>query len=321
MLLDKFGANPPVTLRTVDVSALESGVQGIAERIEALLSIPPMLSPTVASDAEDSLEQLYGEEYELSNLVSEFTRSLGALRNIDLDLPIVQPSSVLLSRLESGAASEPVFANPLVVAEDLGDQERIETFVEEVQRTREDGRKIFAELQNAFERLSEGCRLYADARSNSINVMHASWLDVLQRATWCNRRFYCARTIMSPVYLQDLLGISLDHAYRLSEDDLIDRLRADELIRRRLEAKPELETQLRDALLSVQEFMKLAASDEYGAVQTTRPRHIEDQFRHCLQAFQRTLQKVMTGSSFPVLNFSGEALLHFDPEMRSGARP
>ena len=126
---------------------------------------------------------------------------------------------------------------------------------------------------------------------------------------------------MSPVYLQDLLGISLDHAYRLSEDDLIDRLRADESIRRRLEAKPELETQLRDALLSVQEFMELAASDEYGAVQTTRPRHIEDQFRHCLQAFQRTLQKVMTGSSFPVLNFSGEALLHFDPETEEWSSP
>ena len=77
--------------------------------------------------------------------------------------------------------------------------------------------------------------------------------------------------------------------------------------------KPELDTQLRSALVGVQEFVD--PNDSGDGVRTiARPRHIEDQYRECLLMFQRTLQKVMTGSSFPVLNFSSEALLHYDPD-------
>ena len=69
---------------------------------------------------------------------------------------------------------------------------------------------------------------------------------------------------------------------------------------------------LRAALMGVHEFMDMG--DDDGGHQLNRPRHIEDQLRECLLMFQRTLQKVMTGSAFPILNFSSEAILHYDPD-------
>lgn len=322
LLLDRSGSFDEVTLKTIDVSGLEEGVNHIAERIEGLASVPPMLSPGSASYAEDPIERLYGEENELSQLVGDFSHSLGLLRDVELSLPIVPGSGGLARRLTAGGPSTLAASAAVTISQKEGEAAKISDFVAEAERSRAHGRQVFADLAQAHDRLSAGCDLYASARQSSVNALHNSWLEVLGRANWCDRRFYCARTIMSPQYLQDLLGCPIEQAYRLSQDDLLDLLRNDDSIRERLGAKPELEFQLRSALISVQEFMD--REDDEGARSVNRPRHIEDQYRECLSTFQRTLQKVMTGSTYPVLNFSSEALLHYDPdseEWRSDLSP
>ena len=313
VLLDQSGSYAEVTLKAVDVSGLEDGVADISGKISGLLTVPPMLSSASASGAEDPLERLYGEEHELSDLVTDFTQSLGLLRNVELSLPIVPAANSLAQRVANAGGVEPAVTSAIVVSQDASETARIGAFVEEVEQNRMRGQQVFADLAHAHDSLSAACNLYASARSHSANALHNSWLEVLGRANWCDRRFYCARTIMSPRYLEDLLGIQVAQAFRLSEDDLVERLRNDDSIRQRLDMKPELDTQLRSALVGVQEFVD--PNDSGDGVRTiARPRHIEDQYRECLLMFQRTLQKVMTGSSFPVLNFSSEALLHYDPD-------
>jgi len=313
VLLDQSGSVDEVVLRAIDASGLEEGVAGITEKVDGLLAVPPMLSPSTTSNAEDPLERLYGEEDELSNLVGDFSESLGLLRDVELSLPIVSPGSVLARRITENAGQAPSPASAIVMSQGADDASRIGVFVEEVEQSRAHGQRIFAELAEAHARLSAGCGLYASARQESVNALHGSWLEVLGRANWCDRRFYCARTIMSPGYVEDLLGCPIDQAYRLSPDDLVAQLRNDESIRHRLDVEPELETHLRAALVGVQEFM--ARADQGDGSQTrSRPRYVEDQFRECLLAFQRTFQKAASGSTFPVLNFSHEALLYYDPE-------
>lgn len=312
LLLDQSGSFDEVTLKTIDVSGLEEGVSHIADRIERLATVPPMLSPSSASDAEDPIERLYGEEYELGQLVGDFSHSLGLLRDVELSLPIVPGTGGLAQRLKAVDLRPPATNACIIIYQETDEAANIADFVTEAERSREHGRQVFADLARAHDRLSSGCYLYASARQSSANALHKSWLEVLGRANWCDRRFYCARTIMSPQYLQDLLGCPVDQAYRVSQDDLLDLLSHDDSIRERLNAKPDLETQLRAALISVQEFMDRDNDDSARSV--SRPRYIEDQYRECLSTFQRTLQKVMTGSTFPVLHFSREALLHYEPD-------
>lgn len=316
VLLDESGVHPLTALKTVDVSALQAGLMHISEHVQGLLQVPPLLSPDSEVEADDPVNQLFGEESQISELVTEFTQNLGKLRDIELKLPLVSPASSLVQRLGAGALDAAAEGPSILMSNGVTSPEEIQSFVAKVNRSREQGRRVFDELAEVFKNLESICNLYAQARTASINTIHHSLLEVLQRATWCNRRFYCARTILSPRYVQDLLGIDMPKAYLLSLDDLFGRLRGDAEIARRLEAKRELETELSDAYFAVQDFMGNVSFNAHGQrmEEGQRPRHVEDQFRESLRHFTNVLQKVMTGASHPVLNFSAEAILHYDPE-------
>jgi len=315
LLLDASGIHDQTVLRAVDVSALQEGLSDISASVEALLAVPPLLTPDFTSPPEDPVHQLFGEEDRLQQLVSDFTVNLGKLKDIDLRLPLVPRQSILVRRMMDGDLS-PVDTNPAIaVIDGKISEESIQSFVSDVQQTRERGAHVFAELKNVYANLDQACSLYSDARISSVNAIHQSLTEVLNRAAWCSRRFYCPRTILSPRYLEELLNINPQNAFVLALDDLIERLRGDGEVSKRLTEKSELLDQLSDAYYAIQEFMEGLSFDEDGdrIDRTTRPKHIEDQYRESIKRFAGVLQKIMTGSTYPILNFSPAAQLYFDP--------
>ncbi|MBK9351503.1 MAG: hypothetical protein IPN05_15540 [Sulfuritalea sp.] len=316
VLLDASGNHVDTVLKAVDVSALQEGLSHISDHVQALLKVPPLLSPSLQATTHDPVHELFGEESDLQELVGEFTVSLGKLRDINLSLPLVSPKSILVTRLIAGEVNQADEAPAIAMIKGNISNADIQSFVEEVNQTKENGGKVFADVNEVFKNLENACALYSNARATSVNRIHQSLTEVLNRADWCNRKFYCPRTILSPRYIQDLLSVDPGKAYLLSLDDLLERLHSDGEVAKRLAIKPELERQLSEAYYTVQDFMGGVSFDRDGnrLGETTRPKHMEDQFRESVKRFANVLQQVMTGSSYPILNFSAEAQMYFDPD-------
>ena len=317
VLLDLSDAHDPVALKAVDVSGLQPGLSNIAAAVDALLAVPPMLTPAAQGDSDDPVHTLFGEEDRLQDLVGKFTVNLGQLRDIVLRLHLVPKRSAVVERLRSGATNAAEGQPVIDLSGDPNTIQNVESFVEEVNKTRQNGQRVFEELSGVFAKLESACNLYSTARTTSINTIHQNLIGVLNRAAWCNRRFYCPRTIQSPQYIQDLLGIDLNKAYLLEFDDLMRRLKSDPEITRRFNTKLELEQQLRESHDTVQSFMQGVNFDQDGrrVDGPVRPRHIEDQFQEAIKQFNGMLQTAMIGSTYPVLNFSSAAQLYFDPDI------
>ncbi len=315
VLLDLSESHAPVKLKAIDVSAMEEGLSHISDKVQALLQVPPLLTPEEHDHSDDPVHELFGEESDLQHLVGQFTLSLGKLRDIDLTLPLVPKGSLLVERAASASLPK-AEAGPRVHMASQLNPKAIAAFVDQVNSNRERGLAIFAELNEVFGNLDRVCALYAQARVASVNTLHANLLDVLGSAAWCSRRVYCPRTIQSTAYIEELLGIKASKAYLLSFDDLITRLHDDVEIHKRLQSKPDLEEQLAQSYDAVQQFMEGAQFDAEGRRLDVgqRPRHIESQFDEAVKHFGHVLQKVMTGSAYPVLNFSTEAQLYYDPD-------
>lgn len=315
VLLDLSESHTPVKLKAIDVSAMEEGLSHISDKVQALLQVPPLLTPEEHAASDDPVHELFGEESDLQQLVGQFTLSLGKLRDIDLTLPLVPKDSLLVERA-AGASLPKADAGPRVHMASQINPKAIAAFVDQVNSNRERGLAIFGELNEVFGNLDRVCALYAQARVASVNTLHANLLDVLGSAAWCSRRVYCPRTIQSSAYIEELLGIRSSKAYLLSFDDLITRLHDDVEIHKRLQSKPDLEEQLAHSYDAVQQFMEGAQFDAEGRRLDVgqRPRHIESQFDEAVKHFGQVLQKVMTGSAYPVLNFSTEAQLYYDPD-------
>jgi hypothetical protein len=316
VLLDTSSTHDDVTLKAVDVSELKADLSKISERVQTLLAVPPLLTPDESAATQDPVHALFGEEEQLQDLVGEFTVNLGKVKDVVLRIPLVPARSLLAERLASGVMDVSAGDAAIEMAGLSGVDERIAKFDEQVSATRDSGPRTFAELTEVFENLVTVCNLYANARVTSINTIHANVIDVLNRAAWCNRRFYCPRTIQAPKYVQELLGVDPERAYLLAYDDLIQRLKGDPEIAKRLNAKPEIDRQLHEAYYAVHDFTEGMVFDESGnrADNGSRPRHIEEQFQEAVKRFTNLMQTAMTGAAYPVLNFSSEAQLYYDPE-------
>lgn len=318
LLVDLSGSHAPVRLHSVDVSTLESGVKDISNRAEQLLDVPLMLAPSsnYADDLSDELEEaLHGEEEELQNLVTDFTQSLGQLKDTKLELPLVDGDSILARRLADRVDSSGDKVDGIAIASSDGEIGRVQEFVDEANRNREQAVVVFAELRDVFNRLEEACGLYSVARTSSLNTVHENLFEVLNRANWCNRRFYCPRSILSPAYVQELVGVDLDNAHEVPLDELMHRLSSDPVIQRRLDSTPSLIEELSEAHQQLQDFLHNSGINDAEAEGSISgiPTHLANQLRDYRLQLRNTLQKVMTGSSYPILNFSAEAQLFFDP--------
>ena len=320
VLLDLSESHPSVRLKGVDVSGVEAGLAQIADKVQALLTVPPLLTPAEHAQSDDPIHELFGEENDLQQLVGEFTLTLGKLRDIQLNLPLVPNSSLLLQRAAHPMRPSEGAAPSVRISSQL-DSKVIGEFMDQINQNRDRGLAVFEELNDVFDKLNRVCALYAQARISSVNTLHANLLDVLGSASWCGRRMYCPRTIQSSVYMEDMLGLKASKAYLLSYEDLLDRLCLDLEIDKRLKAKPDLKDQLAQSHDAVQQFMEGAQFSEDGHRLDVgqRPRHIEVQFDAAVKHFCHLLQQVMTGAAYPVLNFSTSAQLFYDPDNQEWA--
>lgn len=316
VLLDLSGSREPVTVKSVDISQLQSGVSEIAGKAGDLLLVPPMLSPGDISSGEQDLHRLYGEEHELQNLVTQFIGHIGQMKDVQAHLPIVDRRDPLVERL-----SRPVFGPmadrpAIIVEEDANAATRAQAFVSSVGQSREQLERVFTEMKEVYSTLERACLQYARARATSVNHLHGHLLEVLNRATWCNRRFYCPRTILSPEYIQQLIGIPINEAHQIPLEELLEGLRGDPEVSARLADRPALEQQITDAYLAVQDFRPASSAEDGNpeGLGQQQPQHIQGQYTESLRYFRGLLTTAMTGSTYPVLNFSTAAQLYYDPE-------
>jgi hypothetical protein len=315
VVINPLTDQPETVLKTVDLSHLQSGLTGIAARARQLLALPPLLAAGKAESDDDPIDRLFGEEQELQDLVTEFTINLGTLRDVNLPLPLVSPRSHLLTRLVEGRLEDLGVAPTLDISVKSA-ADTIAEFANEVNETKARSEQLFADLRDVDAALSGACYAYSNSRKVAMNTIHANLAEVLNRADFLSRRFYCPRTTLNVRYLQDLLGIDPVNAYQLPINELISRLRSDKEVDRRCHANPELERQLIDAYWSVWGFLGPADGSEpaVGTYGASPSRSLDDQFRPYLKIFNDTVTKILTGATYPILNISSEAQLYFDPE-------
>jgi hypothetical protein len=318
-LVDESGILESVQLHTIDLRETQSNLDAIASKLHTLQEVPVLLSTKTKSTSDDAVDTLFGEEDEIQELVYAFTNSLSQVKDVSLKIPLFSNKSALVKKYASGSFSQIEYASSalkeinLTNAASLG----IEAFIKQVNETKEFGVQVLDELKETFEGLERVCLSYSNARSNSINNVHGKLFDVLNKASWCSKRFYCPRSIQAPVFLHDVLGVLPKQAHKLNFDQIMLNLRQDKVIAARMKDKPELCDQLFMNYKSIQEFKGEMDFDDLGEPIDSgdRPAYIDDQFQEALARFRANLSILMTGSLNPILNFSHQSELYFDPEV------
>ena len=319
MLLDESGLFPSTALETIDLSAIQSDLDSIASQIEAIKKVPVLLSPSTDEEGLDAINSLYGEENVIQNLVNEFTHALGQIKDVELSLPLVPKDSLLARTFKDGKVTKGDYGvdeitpiNPSVV-----NVKEIDQFVNQVNSTKEFGVKVLGELKATFDSLQGICESYSFARSASINNVHEKLFEVLNKASWCSKRFYCPRTIQAPLYVEDLLNVHPSDAHKLSFDVLMANLNSDPIVSARIKERPEITEELHVHYQAIYDLKGDIDFDEEGNLIDVgeKPAYITDQFQEALQRFRRTLSVIMTGSPNPILTFSKEAEMYYDPEV------
>ena len=315
VLIDETGVHEDAQLKTLDVSALVNGVADIKRKLQQLSTIPPLLSPGDASTIEDPLSQLYGEEQTLQGLVGEFTGNLGKLKDVSLSLPLIPRSSMLVERLLARQVNDGQLKKPVSISSAINES-TVEVFTQALDDHQQRGVTLVENLGQIYEQLESTCNRFASARRRSVNTIHDSLTQVLNRASWCNRKFFCPRTILAPQYIQDLLGIDIDQAHLLDINDLLDRLQSDDVVRLRIAKKPELIEQIIAIHRSIADFTQMTGvyDDHDATQQILGNKHAHQQLQEYAKQFRAVLNKILTGASYPVLNFSAEAQIYYDPE-------
>ena len=317
-ILDPVGAFETKTLSGVDLTAVGDELKPIAEGALALANVPIMLKADSSNDIDSPVNRLYGEEDQFEKIVTGYTSVLGKVQDISISLPLIPQKSIIASTIENNSnVDDSASRNLHIVKGNAVDQESINKFVEEINIHALNGHRTLNSLNQTFEALNSTGQLYSQARSGSINHLHQNLFEVLNRASWCSKRFYCPRTIQSPKYIRDLLGVQPDSAHLIPLTELIDKLSADTVIEKRIKNKPELIEQLRISILNVNEFTPEAHEDSTGLNSKVEMRSIfiEDQYNEALKQFRISLNHIMFGSPLPALSISEESRLYYDPEL------
>ncbi len=319
VLNDRSGSHAPVHLSTIDMTALTDEVSAITGQLQSLLDIPPMLSAEDVTDSSDPMNSLYGEENQLQSLVGDFTNNLAKLHDVGIDMHLVPASSLLQQRLSNGEFQDVMSPTACEAAASGSDAPEIETFTKTINvLSSTSGQHLLDTLNTVYEGLEGTCNRFANARIASVNQIHGGLTQVLERASWCSRKFFCPRTIVSPHYIQDLIGVQIESAHMLDIHILLDRLQSDEVVRARISKKPDLLEDLSAAHQTVGLFLQMMAVDENGNTlhdQAIKPRHVQMQIDDALKVFRLVLNKILTGASNPIIHFSQEAQLRYDPDL------
>ncbi|MBI3375492.1 MAG: hypothetical protein HY017_27565 [Betaproteobacteria bacterium] len=316
-LVDLSAVVPSVELSTIDLSKVGSRLQTVSEDAQKLAVVPVLLAPNSEMKTSDAVERLYGEEDLLRKLVNGFVDTLSEIEDIRIRLPLVSSQSEITRRMKTAESAEVPDKGLVLLQSGVADINRIAGFVTQVNTAKTVGERVLAELKETYQALSRSCEAFSIARSASMNHLHAQLYDVLNRASWCSKRFYCPRTIQSPVYLQALLKVDIAQAHTLPFERLVERLDTDPVIASRVKEKPEVLDLLWNSYRAVVEFeppSHTAMAGPSSGPSDLAP-HVQDQYEELLKQFRISLLKTIAGSANPVLTFSSEAQLFYDVEM------
>ncbi len=333
-ILDPTGLIKPSKLKAIALRDLSGDADRILEMAHRLESIPVLLKPDEESLAESrrSGNTLHGQERELKDAVGSYVNTLGSITDEELSVHAIKPLSAL-----GQAVGEALNDNEILVKE-AGDgditavlkpiNQQIDTEIKRFEDLQHEAEAVsslaLSQLDQINAELKQLCQRYNSARRESTNTLHSNYYQILNRANWCSKKFYCPRTILSKTYLQALIGLDLDRAHTLDADELVQSLQSDSFISSRISNKPQIVDDLVRSHEAIAEIMNTyqLEPDESGLVRAgAAADYIVDQYNQELSLFRQRLVEALTGSPNGFLGISESARLYYDPSRELWASP
>lgn len=327
--LDSSGTVPHRRFKLADFEFSSKELDEIVANIESLRNPPVLLAPDEA--ATGKLDELHGEERGLRDTVERFAEFVGRIPTTEVDLPVIPNARPIAAELAAGVRPNAQF--PGAVLRDRRDLER-DAAVGRLNSTlgtskaRGVGPKM--ELLNAHTAIANLLELYRSLRTTSMTSIHQQFLDAMSRSSWCKVRYYCPKATRNPAWILRRLAIEIDTAHEANQDELISRLSSDPDIEARMADKPELMPALERAWSGIQNVRadiariqgaSAQAASSVGMATTPTPatlsgalRYLNSQLEQYVAEYRIALNKVVFGQRQPLVEFSSQPLLRFDPE-------
>jgi hypothetical protein len=333
-IVDPTGLIKASQLKSIALRDLSGDANKILEITRKLEDIPVLLRPDQESLAESrqANNTLHGEERELKDAVGSYVNTLASITDEELSVHAIKPSSAL------GRALAEALSNNESIVKDTGVGD-IATTLKPVNQQVDNEIRRFEDLQREAEAVStvaltqldqinselkQLCQRYNRARRESTNTLHSNYYQVLNRASWCSKKYYCPRTILSKSYLQALIGLDLDRAHTLVTEQLVESLHSDSFISSRISNKPQIIDDLLRSHESIAEIIHTyqLVPDESGLVRAgAAADYIVDQYNQELSLFRQRLVEALTGSPNGFLGISESARLYYDPSRQLWSSP
>lgn len=333
-IVDPTGLIKPSQLKAIALRDLSGDADRILKMTRKLENIPVLLKPDSDSLAEsrESNNTLHGEERELSDAVDSYVNTLGSITDEELSVHAIKPASSLGKAVAEILTGNECFikdvddgAAAIVLAQTNnqidGEIKRFELLQREAEAV---SSVALSQLDEINTELKQLCQRYNRARRESTNTLHSNYYQVLNRANWCSKKFYCPRTILSKSYLQALIGLDLDQAHTLDSNQLVKCLHSDTFISSRISNKPQIVDDLLRSYEAIAEIMNTyhLAPDDSGIVRAgAAADYIVDQYNQELSLFRQRLVEVLTGSPNGFLGISESARLYYDPSREIWSSP
>jgi len=328
--VDRSGALPATKLRLADFTYDSSELARIVEATEALKYPPVMLQPA-EGEAAGQIDALHGEEVILRDTVTRFASFVGSVPTTDVGLPLYRSRDIA----SAGFRLDPREGLPFpgTVLEGRGNEAlapSIAMLNETLGSVRRQGVAPRDELVRSFGAIAALLRQYRDLRTTSVGKIHQQLLGAMEGSSWCGVRFYCPKATRNPVWIERRLGMKVDHAHEMPQDQLLAALRDDEEIRQRIASRPELIDKLDRAWVALEELrhgidsLRTAAAGSAGGVGIAATpaaatysgtiRRLTAQHEQVVVQYRNTLNEIVFGSRRPLIEVSSLSRLTLDPE-------
>ena len=316
----------PTKLKSIGLRDLTNESQEIIDLTSRLNLIPVLLQPDEdsISESRESNSALHGEERSLKEAVGRYVNTLASIGDEELELSAILPQTSLGKALAMAASDNEtvgIETDMSSISFALSDtssdiDEELKKFEQLHETTEAASKTAIPQLARINDELKALCNRYRVARTTSTNELHLNYQNILRRANWASKQFYCPRTILSKDYLQALIGLDLEEAHNLTAEELVSSLQSDHSINDRLNSKPQLVDDLLKSHSAVQELIQsygLNVDNRGVARAGSAAEHIIDQLKQEISLFRQRLIESLTGSPNGFLGISESARLYYDP--------
>lgn len=328
--LDRSGAAPMERFRLADFMYDSSELVEILAAIENLKYPPEMLQPA-AEEGVDEFETLHGEEILLRDTVTRFARFVGSIPTTDVALPFVPSAEIARAgfRFDRGATL-PFPGAVLQSGKGADFSATIERLGETLGSVRRQGTAPKEALKGSYATIAALLRQYRELRTTSMGKIHEQLLGAMERSAWCAVHFYCPKATRNPTWILRRLGIDVETAHEMWQEDLMKTLYADEEIGQRLAACPDLVDRLDKAWMALDELsqgidsLRSSATISAGGVGVAASpsavtysgtiRGLAAQREQVVRQYRDVLQEIIFGSRRPLIEMSTLPRLSLDPD-------